>query len=137
MTDLQCPARVFVTTIRVLDGAGLAAATDTLRTERISAVHCTGASTRPAAGRLADSLGVRMVETPGLRDFSLAAESLSAESLSAGPLPTESLSAGSALDQIADEYRGEAVVLVTDAGPAMVQLTVDSAGWRITDPHPR
>ncbi len=128
MTDLQCPARVFVATIRMLDGAGLAAATDTLRTERISAVHCTGASTRPAADRLAAALGVRMVETPELLGFSLAARSLPA----AGSVP-----AGSVLTQIADEYRGEALVLVTDAGPAMVQLTVDSAGWHITDPHPR
>ena len=111
MSDLQCPARLFLTRPRDAEGVRRLAAA--LAPERIAAIV---ADDRPAAGRtaerLATALGVSWTVRAGLRDLDGPA----------GGVP--------ALDEIADVHRGEAVVVVGALpGDEVVALEGDADGW--------
>lgn len=146
MSDLQCPARLFL--IRYpephvasvgspgarIDAAGraqLAALANSLREEHIAAVHHSPyRRAGEAATLLATDLGVASIETVELSTFGV-----------------------EALADLADQYRGEAVAVVSHSGFMSValrlvnapddlvrdqtgsceiaELTVDVDGWRL------
>lgn len=112
MSDLQCPARLFVVTPGREEP--LAAA---LRGERIVCVWCAPLpSSERSAGIVAAALGVDVAVREDLRELRVT-----------GQLPA-------VLAEIADGCRGEAVLVVGDErtvpGTGVVELEVDADGWR-------
>jgi probable phosphoglycerate mutase len=113
MSALQCPARVFVA--RPGDAEALAAA---LRAQRIARVWC---GPLPPSVQTAETvaavLGVDVVVREDLRELRVA-----------GRPPA-------VLEEIADQYRGEAVLVVGDdltlPDAGHVELEVDADGWRL------
>ena len=121
MSDLQCPARVLLIPLEVLASAP---SVQSVAGSLVSAVYLLAPAALPhqldAAQRLAQQAGCRLERE------------LNAQ-----------LSVATAIDQLADLHRGEAVVLVAEAshirsalgsaraasGP--VVLTVDSSGWKV------
>lgn len=111
MSDLQCPARLFLT--RPRDEGALRRLAAALADERIAAVF---SGDQPAAVRageeLATLLAVSWTERAELRDLTAAVEEIPA------------------LDELADAHRGEAVVVVGGlTGDEIVALERDADGW--------
>ena len=113
MSALQCPARLFVA--RSGGAQALAAA---LRGERIARVWCGPLPPSVAtAETVAAVLGVGVEVREGLRRLRL----------DGGP--------PAVLEEVADEHRGEAVLVVGDEhtlpDAGYVELEVDADGWRL------
>lgn len=130
MSDLQCPARIFL--VRLADGIDDSAAARgqvatiarSLRTEKTSAVyHSPEHKSRTTAQLLAATLQVPALECTGLQGLSPDCRFLLQPATVA------------ALDEIADQYRGEAVAVVSmgtsTASPtsAIIEMTADADGW--------
>lgn len=130
MSDLQCPARIFL--VRPADGIDDSAAARgqvatigrSLRTEKTSAVyHGPERKSRTTAQLLAATLQVPALECAGLQGMSPDCRF---------PLRLATMAA---LDEIADQYRGEAVAVVgmgtSTPSPtsAIIEMTADADGW--------
>ncbi|MBD8870086.1 hypothetical protein [Nocardioides donggukensis] len=121
MSDLHCPARVYV----VVPDAGQAGAEAgaqvgerllaAARAERVAAVLAAGPT--GFAQALATGLGVPLELRSDLAGIRIAVDA---------PVPA-------ALDAVADERLGEAVLVVGDAGrPGTLRMVRDSTGWVVT-----
>lgn len=121
MSDVHCPARLFVVLQTPSDGTAridrLAVLADRLRSERIAAVHyAPDPGTAAPAGQLAALLGVMMVRTDGLQ---------------ASGTETMVDDAATALEGIADSYRGEAVVVM--ANGELIELILPRLATHVPD----
>lgn len=105
MSDLQCAATLLV--VPSDRAQGLVPQLDGTRV-----AHVWASTAEPASGAgaaIALALGVGLTTRPGLTDLD-------------GSTP--------ALGEIADEHRGETVVVVVDQGDAVVEVAIDGDGWR-------
>lgn len=130
MSDLQCPARVFVTRPAQATSAGPGvtrhaggrlthlgseeawALAERLRTERVAAVYTSGLGPAVDTGALvARALGVRAHVRPGLEELA-----------PAEPVAEALARMAAALDDVADRHRGEAVLAVSHPGMTSLVL---------------
>jgi hypothetical protein len=122
VSDLHCPARVYVAVPG--DGAAHEAAEQAL-VELAASERVVRVLARPgdaAGARLAGRLGVPLDEEPGLAGLEVA------ETRPVAPV----------LDEVADAFPGEAVLVVA-AGPepAAWVLARDTGGWTVRSVEPR
>lgn len=145
MSDLQCPVRLFLV---AAEGHRFDVLVGALRQERLARVYSgADASARHTASRVADELAVPAVVLTGLPE--------------AGEIADDSPTLLLLLGGLADEHRGEAILMVgadpvlaavasrvtrngsprpTTGAPlppdAVVAVEGDADGWRLTRPWP-
>jgi broad specificity phosphatase PhoE len=118
VSDLHCPATVLVTGYG--DRTQVRALAESLRSRKLARVYTSPVPAAVAAGALAaGALGVESVVVEGLAELSVT---------EAGEVER----GRGALEAIADQHRGETVLVLSD-GPevGLAELTVDAEGWQV------
>lgn len=154
MSDLQCPVRVLLV---AREGHRFGPLGDTLRPQRLARIYGgPEASARHTAARLSDDLGVPAVVLAGLAGPPGPADQVTADRESTDAQPA----LRRLMDGLADEHRGEAVLIVGDervlaalaprragiGAPAagadplppdvVIAVEGDADGWRLVRPWP-